>query len=202
VPNTNNYSKASDNYFNSVVKNYCLDGKKMLKIREEYSKSFENEVKRESIHSNIINSNNKNSDIIKIESDLISNFIKIENPVERKESDNCRAESNSVKNINEPAKDYFNNNSNFNHNSDKTTNNLNSLIISKKTNRTDSANDMSSSLYDTNKKMKIEKEIKQYMLPIEQAEKQIKESKNIIGIKLICEKDPAFNLFSNMVINN
>jgi hypothetical protein len=72
---------------------------------------------------------------------------------------------------------------------------LNNVFISKNSHKIETH----SNIMDNNKKRKLDKDIKQYELPLNEAEKQINESKNIIGIKLFCERDSASNLFKNLV---
>jgi hypothetical protein len=51
-----------------------------------------------------------------------------------------------------------------------------------------------------NKKLKLDKEIKEYTISRDIAEKQIKENNNFIGIKLCYEKENTCNIFNNIVI--
>jgi len=182
-----------------------MDEKKIRKIKEEHLKSAENHVKKETIRSK-----NNLSELIDLscfieevkQDNAVEESIKVNENLRdsNKINDNLSSrgilktlESNNIR-LPNISKDIEINYSDR----DYKGNNLDGLILSKKTTRAENQKDLAS-INEPNKKMKIENEIKQYEILLEDAEKQIKESKNIVGVKLICERDFAFTTFNKLV---
>jgi hypothetical protein len=184
-----------------------MDENKIKKIKEEVLKRAENQVGKETTYSK----NNLSEQIdlygsiqeVKQENNVEETSIFNENLPESNKINNTLCsrgnfktlESNNIRspNIN-MTKDFEINHSDR----DYKENSLDGPILSKKTNRAENPKDLAS-INEPNKKMKIEKEIKKYEILLEEAEKQIKESKNIVGVKLICERDSAFTTFDKLV---
>jgi hypothetical protein len=207
IPKTSDYSKAIENYFNKNLKNFCLDDQKKLKIKDELLRSFDKQVKKETTqnNNNITATINIDCDIKEIKNENLVEEIRKDNeiPIDSNGDADLGNKENLQKfEVNIIPSPNLNNSNKINGNItniiENSRNYLNTLILSKKTQRSETQADLAL-LNEPNKKMKIDKEIKKYELSFEEAERQIKESKNIVGVKLLCEKDSTCTIFNNMV---